>query len=126
VELISDMVDGLFTMILNIDNVSNPTMELMAVAYTLKKFENTNIDLTIYSDYNGVQKWIKGEWKAKKPYIKYFVSMVHKSLETIDGNVNFEWIPGHSGVLGNEKADVLAKDRNVYENFSEFINNILK
>jgi len=100
-------------------DVSNPTMELLAVAYLLhflheehsaKRIESFIVN--IYYDYTGVAHWISGTWKRKKPYIaliREFAVKHMKILEAAGFVINFIWIKGHSGNLGNDGADAAAK-----------------
>lgn len=41
----------------------------------------------------------------------YLVSLIKKNLSLIPGDIvlDFYWIPGHTGIRGNERADSLAK-----------------
>lgn len=75
-----------------------------AVRYAL---ENGCDRLTVCHDYQGIQKWADGEWKAKKKISKDYVECIReargKGLE-----ICFQWIKGHSGNPWNEKADRLA------------------
>ncbi|CAG7581598.1 MAG: putative Ribonuclease HI [uncultured marine phage] len=99
------------------ENVSNPTMELMALLKTLVEFRNTDLNIEVLADYQGVQKWISGEWKAKKVYIKDMTRRIHGLINQINengGSVKLTWVKGHSGDYGNDQADLVAKDRKVY------------
>lgn len=64
--------------------------------------------IKIYHDYEGLSKWISGEWSANsdvaKMYTSIFESKFRDCLEVI-----FEKVPGHSNIIYNEKADQLAK-----------------
>lgn len=100
------------------DNVSNPTMEIYALYQALLKISGIEqLSATIYADYEGVQKWISGEWKAKKAYIKDIVSKCKTQIDFIEsmgGSITLEWVPAHSGSYGNDKADLLAKSRDTF------------
>ena len=64
--------------------------------------------ITIYYDYLGIEKWAKGEWKRNHPatieYHRYYNSIKDKI------NVKFIKVKSHSGIKGNERADILAKE----------------
>lgn len=64
--------------------------------------------LKIYHDYEGLSKWITGEWGAKAKVSQMFVSLYRTKF---DGFIQVEFVkvPGHSNVIYNEKADQLAK-----------------
>lgn len=93
--------------------VSNPTAELMAAVKVMELLDGIrNHRIIIYSDYNGVQFWLKGEWQAKKQYIKDIVTKGQVRIEqlTKNGNVvELKWLKGHSGNKMNNLADDLAK-----------------
>lgn len=93
--------------------VSNPTAELYAAAKMLEIFRHgKGLDITIFSDYNGVQKWISKEWRAKKNYIQFLLEHIDHYKEELKKNgstVKFEWIKGHAGNKYNELADSLCK-----------------
>ena len=64
--------------------------------------------LKIYHDYEGLSKWITGEWGAKAKVSQMFVSLYKSKFEDFI-QVEFVKVPGHSNVIYNEKADQLAK-----------------
>lgn len=107
-----------------VHGVSNPTMELLGTVETLKLFENTSEHLNILQDYEGVKEWLEGRWKAKKSYIAGLVKEGQASMERIKnngGSVTFTWIKGHTGHEYNEKADVLAKSRDIKNTFKDLL-----
>lgn len=65
--------------------------------------------LKIYHDYEGLSKWITGEWSAKAKASQMFVSLYKSKFEDFV-QIEFIKVPGHSNVIYNEKADQLAKD----------------
>lgn len=76
----------------------------IAINYCL---ENKIENLILYFDYEGIEKWCKGDWKRNKPgtiAYKKFYDSIKDSL-----NVKFVKVRAHSGNEYNEKADKLAK-----------------
>lgn len=65
-------------------------------------------EIDLYFDYNGIEKWCTGEWKANKEgtvhYRNFYLSIKDKL------KVNFKKVKGHSGDRLNDRADRLAKD----------------
>ena len=91
-----------------IDDVSNPTAEFLAFAETLKKLINKDLSayqIIFYIDYEGVEKWMNGKWKCKKPYIRKIREKCITYLSKINTQVTKQYVKSHSGVVGNEKAD---------------------
>lgn len=98
------------------NKTTNNRMELMAVIMALKEI-SPSIELTIYTDSTYVQKgiseWIK-KWKvnswrssSKRP-VKNKDLWVELDEASSSRKINWEWVRGHAGNEGNEKADELA------------------
>jgi len=66
--------------------------------------KNSISEVTIYYDYNGIRKWAKGEWKAKKPVTKEYAEF----MKNIALKINWIKIKSHTGIYWNEQADKLA------------------
>lgn len=76
-----------------------------AIKYCL---ENGISSAKIYHDYKGIGEWGDGNWKTNKMYTQAYKSFVADARgKGLD--VEFEHVPGHEGILGNEIADALAK-----------------
>ena len=99
------------------DNTTNNRMELIAAIKALE-YLNENHKITLYTDSSyvkdGITKWIfnwkKNNWKtsAKKPVKN---SDLWIQLDEIQNKreVKWNWVKGHAGNLGNERADELAR-----------------
>ena len=64
--------------------------------------------IKIYHDYEGISKWINGEWAAKSDAAKAFVSIYQEKYADLL-QVEFEKVKGHSNNKYNDIADELAK-----------------
>lgn len=64
-------------------------------------------NICICYDYDGIEKWATGSWKAKKPLTQRYVEYFNQYKNKI--NISFKHVKGHSGVIFNEEADRLAK-----------------
>lgn len=64
-------------------------------------------EITIYYDYEGIEKWATGEWKAtKRGTIAYKEFIEEKKKEIC---IHFVKVEAHTGIEYNEMADQLAK-----------------
>lgn len=90
---------------------TNNRMELTAVVNSLQFF--SNIDITIYSDsryvIDGATKYINS-WRLKDfDGIKNPDLWENYDIASRRRNIEFIWVKGHSGNLGNEEVDKMAK-----------------
>jgi ribonuclease HI len=100
-------------------DTTNNRMELMATIHALKSIKKEDIPIEIFTDSKYVRdgitvwihRWKKNRWKSSSgKQVKN-----QKLWRELDSLVNkfkptFNWVPGHSGVPENERADFLAKN----------------
>lgn len=63
--------------------------------------------VTIYYDYEGIEKWADGLWKANKPGTRNYQRFVAEYRDQLQ--IRFCKVAAHTGVKYNEMADQLAK-----------------
>jgi ribonuclease HI len=95
---------------------TNNRMELMAAIQALEGLKKASV-VTLYTDSvyvkEGINKWIKN-WKKRGWKTSNKQSVKNEDLwRRLDEarekhQVTWQWIKGHSGNVGNEKADYLA------------------
>ncbi len=81
---------------------------LGAIAAMKKAIELGITEMTLFYDYEGVEKWALGLWKANKPISQMYArefSGIAKRLR-----VHFVHVKAHTGIPGNEQADAMAKE----------------
>lgn len=64
--------------------------------------------VTIYYDYEGIEKWANGIWKANKIGTQRYKEFVKEQRNWIE--IHFQKVAAHTGVKYNELADKLAKE----------------
>ncbi len=69
--------------------------------------EKNITSLDLYYDYEGIEKWCTGSWKATKVGTKAYVSFYSSIQDKL--KVNFIKVESHSGDKYNDLADALAK-----------------
>lgn len=95
---------------------TNNRMEILAVIMALKTII-TDSEITVFTDSKYVQKgiseWI-GNWKingwrtSNKKAVKNKDLWVELDSLTSQLKINWMWVKGHSGHVGNDRADYLA------------------
>jgi ribonuclease HI len=99
-------------------NTTNNRMELTAAVEGLKRAEKgTDGEITVYTDssyvINGITKWIHG-WKRNGWKTKTKEDVLNKDLwmklseELAERTVQWKYVGGHVGILGNERCDHIA------------------
>jgi ribonuclease HI len=80
--------------------------ELFAVGIALKWCQANGIDeVHVYFDYQGIESWATGKWKAKQDLTQRYQAFVRSC------GIRLHWhkVAAHTGVKWNERADYLAK-----------------
>lgn len=80
--------------------------EIKAVEHSLTWCSQNNVnDVTIYYDFENIEKWATGKYKANKLLTQKFKKFID------DCSINISWVKvkSHVGIKWNEAADVLAK-----------------
>ncbi len=102
------------------ENTTNNRMEMLAAITALEFFVAPHpAHVTVYTDskylQNGIQSWIhnwkKNNWKtAGRDPVKNQDLWMRLDAVNIKLKPLWEWVPGHSHVFGNERADALARN----------------
>lgn len=98
-------------------STTNNKMEMQAAISALMHLKETETPIELYTDSNylrqGITEWIynwkKNNWRtsSKKPVANRELWIELDKLNS-QMNVNWNWVKGHAGDPGNEKADELA------------------
>ena len=98
-------------------NTTNNKMELTAAIEALQNLpDGTHLTLITDSIYvkDGITKWLQ-KWKrngwrtSNKSYVKNKDLWCQLEAQSRRHNVTWQWVQGHTGNRGNEKADALAR-----------------
>ena len=88
-------------------NHRNVAGEIFGILKALEWCQTQGIgEVTIYFDYQGLESWATGSWRAKLPFTQSYAQTVKESGMTI------QWIKvkAHSGNAENDIVDQLAKE----------------
>ena len=69
--------------------------------------EHGKVEIDIYYDYQGIEKWAIGDWRANSAVAITYVKFIQKVKDQIA--IRFFHVPAHTGVDYNERVDDLAK-----------------
>ena len=97
-------------------NTTNNQMELTAAIEGLKVLKEpckvklyTDSKYVMYGINSWIANWKKNNWKtASKKDVKNKDLWIELDAETCKHEIEWIWVKGHSGNIGNEKADALA------------------
>ena len=85
----------------------NVAGEILGILKAIQWCQSQGItDITIYYDYQGLESWATGAWRAKLPFTQAYADAVKKSGMTI----HWVKVKAHSGNPENEIVDNLAKE----------------
>ncbi|MGD9850485.1 MAG: viroplasmin family protein [Nitrospirales bacterium] len=85
----------------------NVAGEIWAILKALEWCQaNRATDITIHFDYQGLESWVTGAWKAKLPFTQYYA----KTVRATGIRIRWKKVKAHSGIPENEMADTLAKE----------------
>ena len=79
-----------------------------AVAAMHKAVELGLKEMTLFYDYEGVEKWPTRLWKTNKKISMFYVEEYDSMKDKL--KVNFVHVKAHTGIPGNEEADRIAKE----------------
>lgn len=87
----------------------NVAGELLGAMEAIKwAYENKLNSITVYYDYEGIEKWANEIWKTNKKGTKEYLEFIKKYRKCLE--INFKKVKAHSGDVYNEEADKLAKE----------------
>ena len=90
-------------------SMRNVSGEIIAAQKAMEYALENNVDkLAIYHDYEGIEKWCTGVWKANKEGTKLYRDFYNSISNKL--KVEFIKVKAHSGDKYNEEADKLAKE----------------
>lgn len=87
----------------------NVTGEMLGAMYAVKTaMFNGYKAIEIRYDYEGIEKWVTGEWRSKTELTGKYAASMREWGRSI--KISFTKVPAHSHVKYNELADKLAKE----------------
>ena len=91
----------------NADAISmrNVAGELAATLRAVQWAVKNNRRIVIHHDYIGISAWVTGEWKTKNELTQKYAAYMNR----YSNSFTFNKVKGHSGNVGNNVADKLAR-----------------
>ena len=96
---------GLYAEGVKIRNVAGEMLGAMNAVQWAKEHEYPAVEIRY--DYEGVEKWVTGVWRAKTPLTSKYAAHMQEAAEQI--KISFCKVAAHTGNHYNEEADQLAK-----------------
>ena len=88
--------------------IRNVAGEMLGAMYAVQwAIKNGYRNLELRYDYEGIEKWAQGEWKAKNALTQKYASFMKSKADIL--KISYQKVKAHSGDLYNEEADKLAK-----------------
>ncbi len=89
-------------------SMRNVAGELLGAMEAVKwAYSSGHESIIIYHDYEGIERWANGSWKANKEGTREYVEFIKEYRKHLD--IDFEKVAAHSGDFYNDEADRLAK-----------------
>lgn len=93
---------------INYVSMRNVAGEILGSICAMEYAKNNGYqEICIYYDYEGIEKWANGMWKANKLGTQEYQRKVQSYRENL--KISFVKVLAHSGDFYNERADLLAK-----------------
>lgn len=87
----------------------NVSGEMLGAMYAVRwAIKNGFSRIELRYDYEGIEKWVTGEWKSKTELTRKYAEAMRQWMESIQ--MRFTKVTAHTNVYYNELADRLAKE----------------
>lgn len=88
--------------------MKNISGEILGAVLAVETAEQLGIDeLLIYHDFLGISEWALGNWKTSNIYTEDYNRFMNSDERKV--KLYFQHVKGHTGVQGNDIADIIAK-----------------
>ncbi|MDO5135368.1 MAG: ribonuclease H family protein [Eubacteriales bacterium] len=88
--------------------IRNVAGEMLGAMHALRwAMKNGFQSLLLRYDYEGIEKWVTGAWKAKNLLTQKYADYMRRNGRAV--SISFEKVQAHTGDYYNEEADKLAK-----------------
>lgn len=89
-------------------SMRNVAGEISGSMAAVKKAEELGLrEIKMFYDYKGIEHWATGSWQTNRLGTQEYAEFMKPENRKV--KVEFQHVKGHSGVEGNEMADIMAK-----------------